>query len=302
MKLKDPLAIPAQLDRYVGHCQGGVMNRSVLSIFALWGLVACSGGSFEGRLVDPLNNDAPLAGRMIVAKALSQVRMTCQQLSGTTDDQGHFTIDGLCLKETGYRLSDPDGVLFLADVDEIPKGGAESLMVIRAWPAPAGSGVYKLSGGALNPIPTHADIKEEQIYRSTETVSYPKSVPEPIPDIGAGDYLVITGKENLDKMALHPLVRSDSRRFGTKDQWVEMAPWWYIGTRFTSDTEFERGDTELMQGHVLDMEKGDRAARFIPGDALPAGLYALTREGGRRAYVLQFGPPPAAPKVASGEE
>ncbi|MBW2257961.1 MAG: hypothetical protein JRI25_25630, partial [Deltaproteobacteria bacterium] len=216
------------------------MSRSPISIIALLGLLACGGGGFEGQLVDGLNNDAPLAGQTIVAKALGQVRMTCQQITGTTDEQGHFTINGLCMKETAYRLSVTDETLFLGDVDEIPQGGAGALVVLRAWHAPVGSGVYMLSGGELNPIPTHADLEEEEIYRTGEMVLFPKSVPEPVPTVGVGDHLVITGKDNLAQLSLHPLIRSERRRFGTKDQWVEMAPWYYMSTRFTSDTEFER--------------------------------------------------------------
>jgi hypothetical protein len=303
MKLGDRLAMPAELDREVSHRLGeGFMSRLGISVLALLGLVACSGGTFEGQLVDALDNDAPLAGQTLIARATGKARLTCQLLTGVTDDQGYFKISGLCLNDTAYRLTDARDSLFFAEVDEIPKGGAGSLVVIRAWHAPTGAGVYLLSGGELNPIPTHSDLREEEIYRSTEKVLYPKSVPDLIPTVAVGDHLVITGKDNMQKMSLHPLIRSEGRRFGTNDQWVEMAPWWYVGTHFTSDTEFERVDVDIARDHIVEMEKGDHAARFVKGDALPAGLYVLTREGGRRATVIQFGQPEAPAKVAKDEE
>lgn len=263
-------------------------------------LAGCGGTSLEGRLVDALESDAPIAGERIVAKAVGQVRMTCQTFTATTDDDGRFTFNDLCLSEAAYELTPANDALFLAEAEPVPSGGAEGDVLLRAWRAPMGSGVYELSQGSLSVVPTHADLKKETIFGTEELVEYPRTLPEEVPLVAEGEHLVLVGEDVTD-LRIQPLVPSEKRRFGTRSQWVDMESWWYVGTRFESDSEFERVEATPVAEQVVTKERGDRIARFIPGEALPAGRYVLRRDKGSRAHVVDFGSPPSAegPAVTS---
>ena len=81
-----------------------------------------------------------------------------------------------------------------------------------------------------------------------------------------------------------------------------MEPWWYVGVQFESDDAWQRVEATLDKGAVTDLEKGDHVARFISGEALPAGRYALMREGSRRMWVVEFGAEPPQGGDALSEE
>ncbi len=265
------------------------MRTLALTITGLLGLAACGGPTVDGQLVDALQGDAPIAGEQLRAQATDQVRMTCQRLVTTTDEGGHFSFDGLCLTETTYELQAGNTNLFLAEVEPVGRDATSGSLRVRAWRAPVGSGLYHLSGADVASIPSHAELGRETILNTEETVEYPRSLPDDPPLIEAGDYLVLTGRDTLDRVKISPLVHSGERRFGTTRQPVEMRPWWFVGTRFESDTEFERVEANPNVDGVLTKERGDRVARFIAGSALPEGRYLLRRDNARRAHIVDFG-------------
>jgi len=262
--------------------------RNALSVLALSAIVGCTSPTAKGTLVDGITGK-PIAEMRLIATATSGTSMTCSAFEATTDATGAFSYDALC-SGTGYGLKAENENLWLAEVDSIPDGGADGLEV-KAWRAPKGSGMFRLTGDELESIRSSADIKSEPVWNSdTEKVEYPATVPKKPVVIGPDDYLVLVGESAVTKTKYYPLIKSGERKFGSsKTSIITMEPWSYIGIEFTSDTEFERKESSPKDGSVTNKQKGDRNVSWVKGDALPAGRYAVHREGDGRTTVLDFG-------------
>lgn len=257
-------------------------------------LAACGAESLEFAVVDGLSG-GPLDGVLVMVEAEEEVALSCKVGEGTTDAAGHVVITGPCFSKSAFDVSLGDESLWLADSSVI-QAGTPGPVELKAYRAPRGSAMYTLVDDVLTPLPTHADIQTVNIWGSTETVEYPRRLPaeEAVPRVGAGDYLVLTGEDNLAGVTLVPMFKSTPRKFGTEDSWTEMQDWWYLGTTFVSDTEFSRQAALVDSAKVVE-KTGARAVRYIGHDALPPGRYAVRTADGRRLTVVDFGEAPAAP-------
>jgi hypothetical protein len=272
--------------------------RSSFVLLPLVALVgACGTGTVTATVLDGLTG-VPLPGERIVLRGPPDASASCQVFEGTTGADGVAVIEGPCLAKVDYRVTFSNELLWLFEGGTIP-AGSDGTISLAAFHVPAGSGIYEHSGTSLIGLPTHADLKTEPLWESTETVRFPSALPAEaeIPRVEAGEYLVIAGADNIAGAQLFPLIRSEEpRKFGNATQWSTMQPWWYVGTAFTSDTEFTRVEAALDLAKVHDRAAGERAARSIPSDALPPGRYALQATGSRRVTIIDFGAaPPAAP-------
>lgn len=259
--------------------------------FTLGLTVACSSPSAKGTLTDGMTGE-PIPEMRIVATAVGTTSMTCAAFEATTDANGAFEFKGLC-SGSAYDLKTANENLWLAETDQIPDGGAESLP-LKVWRAPKGAGLYRLSGGELNAIKTTADIKSEPVWNhETEKVTYPSTLPKAPVLIGADDHLVLVGEGAVTQTQFHPLIASGERKFGSdKTTKVTMQPWSYIGVEFRSDTDYDRKTAAPDATKVLNKQKGDRNVSWVKGDALPAGRYAVHKEKDQRTTVLDFGAAP----------
>ncbi|MCB9673543.1 MAG: carboxypeptidase regulatory-like domain-containing protein [Alphaproteobacteria bacterium] len=262
--------------------------RIALPLVALFAVTGCSNPTAKGKLVDGISGK-PVAEMRLIATATDAASMTCSAFEAVTNANGEFSFDTLC-SGTAYSLKAENENLWLAEVDSIPDGGAEGLEV-KAWLAPKGSGMYRLTGDTLQSIRTSADIKSEPIWNSdTEKVQYPATLPKTPVNIAADDYLVLVGEGSVESTKYYPLIKSGERKFGSsKTTIITMDEWAYIGIEFKSDTEFERKEASPADGSVLKKAKDDRSVAWVKGDALPAGRYAVHREGDGRTTVLDFG-------------
>lgn len=263
------------------------MSRLPTPLLLLAGLLAagCSSPTASGTIVDGMTGE-PIANTRLVANAKGPAGMTCQTFDATTNEQGAFEFKGLCDGEYGLKLDDEN--LWMAEVDTIPDGGAENLD-IKVWRAPAGAGLYRLSGGEIESIRAAGDIMKEKIKGTDELAHYPANIPNRVPVIGPDDHLVIVGKSAVEQTRIDPLVPSGPRIFGDDEVEVKMDAWSYIGIQFTDDTTFERLTATIDESKLLTKEKGDRVTRYIPGSAIPAGRYVAWRPEGRGLVILDFG-------------
>lgn len=252
-------------------------------------LVGCSTVTVEGRVVDGLNGE-PIAGpyRMKARATSSDVAVSCQSFDTAVDERGAFKFDRLC-PGTAYQLETDRDDLWLVEVDEVPDGGFGTPTDLLAWRVPRGAGVYRLSGGELEVLKTVADVESVTLWKSKEKAKYPANIPNALPAIGPDDHLVLVGKTAVEELRFYPLIETGTRRFGDEKVTWTMEPWWYVGVKFTDDQTYERLDASFDTSRVVDKQKGDRMARFIPGTALPEGRYAVMREEDRRMYLLDFG-------------
>lgn len=266
------------------------MYRS-LTIAALL-LAGCGTSSVEGKLVDAFTGEV-VTGVRVIAKATGEdASMTCQSFDSEVDEQGGFAFMDLCTG-TPYELRLDDDSLWLADHAQVPDGGIEGPVEAKVWRVPKGSGVYKLAGSKLEALKTATDVKKEKIKGSEDTVRYPARRHKSYPLIAKGEYLVLVGEGNIQDLQPHPLIASGERKFGDDDVTITMDPWDYVGVRFEDDKTYETVEAKPDTSTFVDKSGADRAARFIPGEALPAGRYAWLKEKDRRMYILDFQAPPA---------
>lgn len=278
------------------------MRIPLVFLAVLAGTGCTPAGSFQGKLVNAMSGE-PIPDIRLLAKSEDTSDLTCQVFEATTGSDGTFSLDGLC-GGTTYTIRPTEATLLLEGVSEVPGGQpATGVQEVKAWVAPAGSGVYLLEEGELRSLSTKADVGSAYIWESDEeTVRYPKTLPKKIPHVGKDDHLVLAGSRAIKKMKFHPLVKSDERKFGSREEPEESEPWWYIGVKFESDTEYERITVRPDKAKVLDVKVDDAHVQYLPTDALPPGHYALLADMDRRTYLVTFGPPRKPPGVDAEEE
>lgn len=250
-------------------------------------LAACGSPTVTGTLTHGLSGE-PLADTAIVLQAPSDASLSCQRFEAQTGPDGAFSIAGPCVPGTEYSVR-IDGM----QVFDGARVSSAEVGTIEAFPAPDGSGVFELSAaGELTSIRTHADVRTENLWQSEEVVEFPSVMPidADTPHIQAGEYLVLLGNDIVLGAQVQPLVPSEGRKFGTPEQFVEMAePWWYVGIEFTSDTEYTHKQVLADPAQVIDKRRGDTVVRYIPASALPEGRYSIREPGSRRMAILRVG-------------
>jgi hypothetical protein len=263
------------------------MSRIRLVLLALVGVGCVPAGSYQGKLVDAITGD-PLPDLRLLAKSepLSS-DMTCQTFDAMTGPDGSFTVQGLCASDT-YTLQPSLQFMLLEGLAPID-GSVQATEVVttKVWRAP-GAGVYILDGATMDKQSTAVDVESKNILDSEEKVYYPAKLPITYKQVGAGQYLMLSGDRNIDKLGFYPIIESGERVFGSSDEKDKDEPWSYIGIEFTSDTEYERKTVTPDPAKVLEIEQGERHVLYIAHDALPPGQYALWEQDGRRTYALQF--------------
>ncbi len=270
------------------------------ALFGLTFLVGCSSASIEGTLTDGLTG-APVAETRLVAKAVSaDASMTCQAFEATTDAEGKFAIADVCTG-TAYAVEVKDDTWWAPDLGEVADGGVQGLAV-EVWRNSKGSGLYHLAGSDFNAVRTSADVKSDPILKSDVKVRYPNTVPKRVTRIASGEYLVMVSTQSVDTLQIVPLIKSGERHFGNDESKVTMDPWSYIGIRFEDDTTFEEVQAVIDDSKVKEKKAGDRAGRYISGDALPAGRYAVLAEKGRTVTIVDFGAEVAEPAADAAPE
>jgi len=263
------------------------MNRIPLVILALVGIGCVPAGSYQGKLVDAITGD-PLPDIRLLAKSDPMSSdMTCQTFDALSGADGSFTIQGLCAADT-YKLQAGLDSQLLEGIVAI-EGGVQATEVVttKVWRAP-GAGVYILIDDKWDKLSTASDVESKNLLDSEEKAFYPAKLPLVFSKVEPGQYLMLSGDRNIDKLGYYPLIESEERTFGTKDEPDKDEPWSYIGIEFTSDTEFQRKTATPEAAKQLEIEQGDAHVVYLPHDALPAGQYALWEQDGRRMYAVEF--------------
>jgi hypothetical protein len=277
--------------------------------FAVLALLGCSGGHVEGTVVDGLTGQ-PVAATHLLLTAKEKTGMSCMGFDVITDANGHFAIDGTCAVPYTARLSGDE--LWLAEGDEIP-AEVKAPLALTAWRNPSASGVYIFSKGAFEPLRTVTDVKTRPLFGTDQKAVFPSKLPDKLPLLEAGQYLVIVGKENAAAMAPVPLVPAGPIHLDQGGTSVEQSPWVYLGARLSpgatpgTPDSVEPVEVAFDKSKVIAKSKGERAVEFVGADALPPGRYALLKPGDKRIYVVDFmvaGPAPGAPppEAATGGE
>lgn len=300
-----------------------MMFRTCLPAVALIFAVGCS-ATANGTLVDGITSEPiPGAGEgddslRLVAEAVKEKEdgtfesntdagLTCMTFSSEIGLDGTFSLSGLCLSGTGYRLRLNDNDWFLGETDFLPQGTDVSQpMKLKAWHAPMGSGIKILREGDHVRVTSRVNLRSETIKGTEdEKVHYPEGLPGSVPLIAAGESLVISGTGNK-ALKLVPIINSGPREFKIEEG-MESGPtmdaWSYMGVRFTDDSNFERVQAKIDESKVEVVEHRNHFAKFVPADAVsPPGRYALYKEGEKAAIIVDFLEKGAAPGAADQAE
>ncbi len=264
------------------------MFRSHLFLFAAVGVGCMPTGSYQGKLVDAMTGDV-LPDVRLLAKSMPVSRdMTCQTFDALTSADGSFTVQGLCGSDT--YLLEPGLQFMLLEGVGIIDGSVQATEVVetKVWRAP-GAGVYILDGTKMEKLSTAVDVESKALFESEEKVYYPSKMPVSYTSVEAGQYVMISGERNIEKLGFYPMIESQDRTFGTKaEPDKDEEPWAYLGIRFESDTEWERVKVDPDQAKVKEIGQDERHVVYIAADAVAAGQYALWEAGGRRTYALEF--------------
>jgi hypothetical protein len=262
------------------------MSRASLAILALVSFGCVPAGSYQGKLVDAITGE-PIPDVRLLAKSES-ADMTCRAFDATTGPDGSFTIPKLCAGES-YLLEPGLTTYVLEGVAPIDGAvAATGTVTTKVWKNP-GAGVYLLKkDGTWDKLGTASDVEAKNILDSEEKAYYPAKLPITYTPVAEGQYLMISGDRNVEKLVFQPVIESGERVFGTSDEKDKDEPWSYIGIEFQSDTEFERKSAQPDQAKVLEVHQGEAHVVYIPAGAVPAGQYALWEDGGRRMYAVEF--------------
>jgi hypothetical protein len=250
--------------------------------------LGCIEAPATGLIIDGMTQE-PISGLRIVARAQEPTGMTCQVMESTSDDQGVYVFKKAC-SGIPYSLESGDKTFFLAGAPRFVGGEpSETPLSISAWRSPPGNGVYVLRGSEILAMRQAAKVTELTLWKSTEKVQYPETIPDRLPAISADDFLIIAGAKHIKRLVLHPLIKhAEKLRFGSRNYYSDMDPWSYIGRRFVSKDKHEAVAAQLDESKVINILEDKRALRYIPGNALPNGTYALLAPGDSRVYLMEF--------------
>ncbi len=251
-------------------------------------LMACQDHSAPGLIIDGMT-EQPVPGLRVVARAQEQAALTCQVLETTTDDQGAFLFTSPC-RDITYVLESGDNTTFLAGSPSFVGGVPPAQpLTVNAWRAPPGTGVYVLKGTEIFAMRMASKVATLPLWKSTEKVRYPETVPAKLPVISARDFLILSGVKHIKRLDIEPLIKHDGKlRFGSKNHYFDMDPWAYIGHSFTSRDKHQVVPAKLDETQVINLIEEKRALQFIPGSALPNGVYALSGPGDQRVYLMEI--------------
>ncbi len=263
------------------------MNRIPLVLLAIVGAGCTPAGNFQGKLVDAISGDPMPEVRLLAKSDPMSSDMTCQTFDAMTGADGSFDVLGLCGADT-YTLQPSLKFMLLDGVGSIDGSvQATDVVEIKVWRDP-GPGVHVLDGAKMEKQSTASDVESKNILDSEEKVFYPAKLPLVYTVVTQGQYLMLSGDRNIDKLAFFPVIETGERTFGTTDEPDKDEPWSYIGIEFQSDTEFERKTATPDPSKIKEVELNGQHVIYIAHDALPAGQYALWEQDGRRMYAVQF--------------
>ncbi|MFT5586416.1 MAG: hypothetical protein ACI9VR_004014 [Cognaticolwellia sp.] len=268
------------------------MNRiaACLAVGSLLTLSACTKGTVSGTVTNGLSK-APVPELRILARSEAPDQ-TCKVFETTTDASGNYSFDGLCAGQT-YTLSPGEDGHFFMGTQEVSGDEQAPGNALTAWQGPEGAGVYVLKAdGSMESQRTKADVAKATIFETEQSVRYPTGTPGSWPAVASGDYLVLVGKATIENQQMFPLVESPEVKFNPdRDGLTHFSlgqAWLYIGAKIDEGVYTEM-KTELDATKVVNAEHGERAAQYIPADAVPAGKYAMLTTKAKRTYMFEFG-------------
>lgn len=240
---------------------------------ATWVLVllaSCGGPSpASGVLTNGLDG-APLADVGLIAQAVGEAELPCRAFEARTGPDGAFTFDRLCAG-VRYRVRDVARTWSVAGGDDVRAGA--SGVALTTWWAPEATGVYRWAAGRSERVPATVELVA---LIGTPTLPQPIAVPEAVPTIAPGAWLVFGGGVGRDATFTPVSPSGDGALWGARVEGNVIVP---QGAR-TPDAQ-----------HVRDHEIDGQAIRYVGAGALPAGRYAVSLPGDRKVRLVDFGGP-----------
>jgi len=247
--------------------------------------VGCGGSSaYSGLIVNGMDGAGLGDVRIVARSSPPSPDLTCRVRETKTKPDGTFVFADLC-RNQNYIMSLPSPTLHLSGTNVI--GGSETNQdgKHQAWHAPDGQGVYRLSSGSVQALPTFSDVVRDQT-QDGQPVIYPTMKPTgKVITIEDGQHLVISGKNWVKRQKIKPLNSDTGRRrlaSGIIRDHVYIGVEWKDGERVSTEAQLDESKVK----EVLIRGEG---VRYFAHDAVPAGRYALLGEDDARVTIIDFG-------------
>lgn len=244
-------------------------------------LLACATpGDVTGSLADARTNTPIADCEVLLSAGVTKCDRTVK-----TDADGHFSAPDLCGNQR-YRIAPADPLWWVAVPPEIDGGAKGTTVDLRAWRAPESDGVYLLDGASLVQVVSQTTIDQAMYSPAGRVIRFPTELPGQLPTVDTEHTLVLRGTELIEEWVFEPLWDGPALTLGLADAPMQVWPWTYIGAQID-----EAGSLEVLSASPadpVDLEKEGRKVRYLGAGTLPAGRYALSRPGGKRAILLAF--------------
>ena len=259
--------------------------HNIFIILALAILGGCGGvGGYSGVLVSGMDGSGLDGVRLVARSSPPSPDLTCRVKETTTKSDGGFGFSDLC-REQSYILSIPAPNLHLSGSNTIAGGAQTEPGKHQVWHGPDGAGIFRLSNGKVQPIPTFSDVSTDETMDGTPIV-YPTMKPTGrVITIAEGDHLIIAGKNWVKGQQLRPLVADSGRRRLASGVITGHV---YIGMKLDGNG-VERIDAVIDKSKVVEVLIRGEGVRFIAHDAVAQGRYALMADSDPRVTILDFG-------------
>ena len=245
----------------------------------LLALIACHP---ESTLTGTARDELRLVGLPDVLVIPGSPNEHCPPLHVVPASSGAFTAE-VCSAQT-YTVSwAPGGPIAWRGATVTARGG--DTISLSAWPAGNEPGVYIL-GETVTRLPPPIQLESAPVLPSNAPVRYPLEIPDNVPRVLPGQFLLLQGSEADDRL-IHLGRSAGSLSFARPSPPTGMGPWSFEGIDIAEDGTI----TPLPEVVVPPMGQivQDVRLTYVYADVVPPGRYLVGKPDGARAWMVDFG-------------
>jgi hypothetical protein len=259
--------------------------RNILVVLGCAVIGGCGGSSgYSGLLLNGMDGSGMEGIRVVARSSPPSPDLTCRVREVKTGAGGAFSFADFCRGQP-YVLSVPAANLHLSGSNTAESAEQTEPGKHLAWTAPDGQGIYRLSDGKVQPMPTFSDVATDETIDGTPIV-YPTMKPTGrVITISEGEHLVISGKKWVKGQQIRPLVAESGRHRLASGFITDHV---FVGVKLKG-TGLERVEATVDKSKTTEVLIRGEGVRFVAHDAVTAGRYALMADGDSRVTIVDFG-------------
>ncbi|MSP54481.1 MAG: hypothetical protein EXR69_02575 [Myxococcales bacterium] len=258
------------------------MTRVVTRVVALLGLLACHP---ESTLTGTARDELRLVGLAEVLVIPGSPSERCPPLHLLPDSSGAFSAK-VCSAQT-YTVSWAPGGAVAWRAETVTARGGDTV-ALSAWPAGNEPGVYIL-GETVTRLPPPVQLETSPVLPSKTSVRYPLEIPDHVPRVLPGQFLLLQGSEADDRL-IRLGSSTGSLSFARDNPPTRMGPWSFEGVDIGKDGTVTPLPAVVVPPthHIVQ----DVPLAYVYADAVPTGRYLVGKPDSARAWMVDFGAAP----------